>query len=291
MGARTVAKIFDPFFTTKDKDKGTGLGLVMVYNIVRQHGGFIDGDSESGLGSTFRVYIPEYLKGDPGDERARETEILRGQGLVLVVDDEGIIRENASAILGECGYVVITASDGEEAVHVFRERFREISAVLLDMIMPRMSGKDAYLKMKEIYPDVRVLFSSGFKQDERCESVLDLGVQGFVQKPYTSRTVQGDVQGDSFVTIRFQLFGAVRATGFRHQRQALEPRYKVQGAGSLCQVSARYIILQMPRCHWLRVPNSPPVLFFLIKLGTDPNFLLEIMEIRSVPNLTGPSPI
>ena len=102
-----------------------------------------------------------------------------------MVDDEGIIRENASAILGECGYDVITASDGEEAVRVFRDRCGDISAVLLDMIMPKMSGKDAYLRMKEISPDLKVLFSSGFKQDERVESVLDLGVQGFVQKPYT----------------------------------------------------------------------------------------------------------
>ncbi len=185
MDPRTVAKIYDPFFTTKDKDKGTGLGLVMVYNIVRQHGGLIDVYSEPGIGSTFNVYIPEYLMISVEAEGDKEPEIFRGQGLVLVVDDERVIRENAGAILRECGYDVISASDGEEAVRVFQNRCRDISAVLLDMIMPKMSGKDAYLRMKEISPDIKVLFSSGFKQDERVESVLELGVQGFVQKPYT----------------------------------------------------------------------------------------------------------
>ncbi len=185
METKTVAKIFDPFFTTKDKDKGTGLGLAMVYNIVQQHRGFIDVYSEPGIGSTFNVYLPvsEEEATAPGTDL--DQDIPRGEGIILVVDDEEMIRETARAILEECGYTVILASNGEDALRIFRERSKEIRAVLLDMIMPRMSGKETYQEIKAIDPEVKVLFSSGFKQDERVESVLELGVQGFVQKPYT----------------------------------------------------------------------------------------------------------
>jgi PAS domain S-box-containing protein len=185
METKTVAKIFDPFFTTKDRDKGTGLGLAMVYNIVQQHNGFIDVYSEPGIGSTFNVYLPVFEEEATAVGTETDQEIPRGEGLVLVVDDEDMIRETARAILEECGYSVILASDGEEALRTFRDRHKEIRAVLLDMIMPRMSGKEAYQELKAMDPEVKVLFSSGFKQDERVESVLELGVQGFVQKPYT----------------------------------------------------------------------------------------------------------
>ncbi|MBU1565500.1 MAG: response regulator [Proteobacteria bacterium] len=186
METKTVAKIFDPFFTTKAKDKGTGLGLAMVYNIVQQHGGFIDVYSELGLGSTFSAYFPVYLdastqiKSDMG-----AVELIMGKGLVLVVDDEAMIRNTAKEILETCGYSVILATDGQEGLDIFRLRHQEISVVLLDMLMPKMSGKETYMEIKKINPNLKVLFSSGFKQDERVEEVLQLGVQGFVQKPYT----------------------------------------------------------------------------------------------------------
>lgn len=185
MDTKTVAKIFDPFFTTKQKDKGTGLGLAMAYNIVQQHGGFIDVYSEVGLGSTFNVFLPA-LHG-AGVEQAVATDMVvsRGEGLILVVDDEEMIRQTAQAILEECGYKVILANNGDEGVRLFQERHREIKAVLLDMVMPKKSGKEAYLEMKKIDPHLKVLLASGFKQDERVEAVLDLGVQGFVQKPYS----------------------------------------------------------------------------------------------------------
>jgi PAS domain S-box-containing protein len=185
MDTRTVAKIFDPFYTTKAKDKGTGLGLAMVYNIVQQHGGFIDVYSEVGYGSTFSVYLPVLLNASLENSLAMATELIKGEGLVLVIDDEAMIRHTAKEILRTCGYSVVLATDGQEGLDIFRRRYREIAVVLLDMLMPKMSGKETYLEMKKIDPNLKVLFSSGFKQDERVEEVLRLGVQGFIQKPYT----------------------------------------------------------------------------------------------------------
>jgi PAS domain S-box-containing protein len=185
MDTKTVAKVFDPFYTTKSKDKGTGLGLAMVYNIVQQHGGFIDVYSEVGLGSTFSVYLPVLLQEPLDKSLEMAAELVLGQGLVLVVDDEAMIRHTAREILETCGYSVILATDGQEGLDIFRRRHSEIAVILLDMVMPKMSGKETYLEMKTIDPHLKVLFSSGFKQDERVEEVLRLGVQGFVQKPYT----------------------------------------------------------------------------------------------------------
>ncbi|MCK7505102.1 MAG: ATP-binding protein [Desulfobacterales bacterium] len=103
MDTKTVAKIFDPFFTTKQKDKGTGLGLAMVYNIVQQHGGFIDVYSVMGLGSTFNIYLPALQGAESAVSTEKPFVIPRGEGLILVVDDEEIIRQTARAILEECG--------------------------------------------------------------------------------------------------------------------------------------------------------------------------------------------
>ena len=193
MDTRTVAKIFDPFFSTKTKDKGTGLGLAMVYNIVQQHGGFIDVYSEIGQGSTFSVYFPVFEDALAENKPDMGVELIMGKGLVMVVDDEEMIRHTAKEILETCGYSVIQASDGQEGLDIFRLRHREISVVLLDMIMPKMSGKETYMEIKKIDPNLKVLFSSGFKQDERVEEVLQLGVQGFVQKPYTLQVLSSAI--------------------------------------------------------------------------------------------------
>jgi len=189
MDAMTKAKIFDPFFTTKQTGKGTGLGLAMVYNIVRQHAGFIDVHSESGCGSTFDVYLPVLHAAGTRNGDEPVMEVRRGSGLILVVDDEEIIRQTARAILEECGYTVVLAHNGEEGVRIFKARHDKIKAVLLDMVMPKKSGKEAYLEMRAIDPDLKVLLSSGFKQDERVESVIKLGVQSFIQKPYSLDTL------------------------------------------------------------------------------------------------------
>ncbi len=186
MDTKTAAKIFDPFFTTKEQGKGTGLGLAMVYNIVRQAQGFIDVYSEPGHGSTFSVYLPLLVREgvsvpSPGDSLA----ISRGEGLVLVVDDDKRVRKMAENILETVGYTVLTAENGKEGVERYQHQQAGIKAVLLDMAMPVMSGREAFMEMKKINPDVKVLLASGFRKDDRVEEILGLGVKDFLQKPYT----------------------------------------------------------------------------------------------------------
>lgn len=118
-------------------------------------------------------------------KKTMEKEKLTGSGLILVVDDEPIMRKVAHNILKSAGYDVLVAKDGQEAISLFKENHQEIKLVLLDMLMPKKSGKEAYLEMKKTRPDLKVLLNSGFKKDERVEEVLNLGIQDFIEKPYT----------------------------------------------------------------------------------------------------------
>lgn len=185
MDTKTAAKIFDPFFTTKEQGKGTGLGLAMVYNIVRQQLGFIDVYSEPGLGSTFNVYLPALVRSEDSLAAGQSLNIIRGAGLILVVDDDELVRSMAEDVLLAVGYSVLTASNGQEGVEIYRQHQAEIQAVLLDMAMPIMSGREAFIEMQKINPAVKVLLASGFRKDNRVEEILRLGVKDFLQKPYT----------------------------------------------------------------------------------------------------------
>ncbi len=189
MDQNVISKIFEPFFTTKEKGKGSGLGLSMVYNIINQHNGFIDINSELGKGSEFSIILP-VLKNVGELEKKRIIEkIIKGDGVILIVDDEGIMRQMAAEILTTAGYSVLIAHNGVEGVEIFREKHREIKAVLLDMVMPEKSGQESYIEMKEIDRNVKVVLTSGFRKDERVEEVLNLGVKKFIQKPYTLETL------------------------------------------------------------------------------------------------------
>lgn len=199
MDATLAAKIFDPFFTTKEKGKGTGLGLAMVYNIVKQHKGFIDLYTEKNIGSTFSVYLPVMDKEHLGIfSPEKEFDTFSGKGIVLVVDDEKVMRKIAGQMLKIFGFDTIYAEDGEEGVKVYKERMNEIKFVLLDMVMPKMSGKDVFLEIKKVNPNAKVILSSGFRQDERVEEVIQHGVDGFVQKPYILQTLSDKL---------FEIFG------------------------------------------------------------------------------------
>ncbi|MBU2515789.1 response regulator [bacterium] len=185
IGQKQLPQIFTPFYTTKEKGQGTGLGLSMVYNIISQHGGFVTVQSKLNSGTIFEVYLPEWIKLLDEQKSTRKQKTLqRGEGLILVVDDEEIVRSLAEEILEECGYTIITAENGLQAVEIFREKQAEIKLVVLDLIMPKMSGNEAYKKIKKIDPKVKVLLVSGFKQDDRIQTVLDMGITGFLQKPY-----------------------------------------------------------------------------------------------------------
>lgn len=181
-----ISRIFDPFYTTKTKAQGTGLGLAMVYNIVKQHRGFIDVESHPGIGTTFRIYFPQLEEQKFHDTKPLELEALTpGTGLILIVDDEESLRLTLKEILETCGYSVLLAEDGKQGLKIFKQRCHEIKLILLDLAMPNMSGKDSYIEMKKIFPSVKVLVISGFKHDQRVREIRDLGVNGYLAKPFT----------------------------------------------------------------------------------------------------------
>jgi len=185
MPVKVIAKIFDPFFTTKEKSMGTGLGLSVVYNIIKQHKGFIDIYSEVSKGSVFNIYLPVFLSDDIIAIEEEEKEIVMGEGLILIIDDEKMIRNLEGEMLRELGYKVLLANNGIEAVKIFKKQFKDIKAVILDMVMPKMSGKETFIELKKIDNNVKVLIASGFKADDRVKATLELGAKLFINKPFT----------------------------------------------------------------------------------------------------------
>jgi two-component system cell cycle sensor histidine kinase/response regulator CckA len=176
-------RIFDPFFTTKEMGRGTGLGLASVYGIVKNHEGFINVYSKKGQGARFEINLPASGKLVPNKEKTRE-EFVKGKETVLLVDDEDMIIDVAQRMLDKLGYKVFTARDGKEAVEVFRKHKEEIDAIVLDMIMPKMSGGEAFDQIKKIKPEIRVLLSSGYSINGQASEILNRGCNGFIQKPF-----------------------------------------------------------------------------------------------------------
>jgi PAS domain S-box-containing protein len=187
MDEETRKRIFEPFFTTKAQGSGTGLGLAMVYNIVTQHQGFIDVYSEPGSGSTFTVYIPALVETASGGARGKMPEAIEhGTGRILVIDDETAILRIARGMLEQCGYEVITATNGKDGVMAYDEEADGISAVILDLSMPGISGHEVLRQLREINPSVKVLIASGLAEDEEIRHITSGGSAGFIQKPYTA---------------------------------------------------------------------------------------------------------
>ena len=166
MDAETTKKIFEPFFTTKEVGKGTGLGLAIVYGVIKQHNGYINVYSEAGEGTTFRVYLPQVSEEGADDTEEASPEYPRiGNETVLVAEDDATIRGLAGSILRSFGYDVILAHDGEDAVEKFKADMEKIAIIVMDMIMPRKSGREAYEEIRKVRPDVRILFMSGYSPD------------------------------------------------------------------------------------------------------------------------------
>jgi PAS domain S-box-containing protein len=175
MDEATKTKIFEPFFTTKEVGKGTGLGLAMAYGTVMQHSGWISVDSEPGQGTTFKVYLPLVTYQTPVPRPEASPFVLHtGHELILVAEDEPAVRELVEGILIKFGYRVLLASDGEDAVAKFSAHRDEIDLVLLDLIMPKLSGKAAYDQISRLRPGVRAIFTSGYTADV-ISSKGDLG--------------------------------------------------------------------------------------------------------------------
>jgi PAS domain S-box-containing protein len=185
MDSDTLSKIFEPFFSTKGT--GTGLGLMMAESIVKQHGGFIDVRSVKGKGSLFMVCFKKYTGAvsEPAIAKAAIKHKAEGEGIILLAEDDEIIREMAKEHLEENGYKVIEAKNGEDALNIFRQRSSEISGVFMDTAMPIMSGRDAFVAMKEIDPEVKVLLTSGFAHDPAVKDAISQGVSAFLNKPYS----------------------------------------------------------------------------------------------------------
>jgi len=193
MDKETMDRIFDPFFTTKEMGRGTGLGLASAYGIIKGHGGYIDVESRKEQGATFSIYLPSSER--KVQEAVKTAEpFIKGTGMVLLVDDEEVILEVGKELLEAMGYRVLIAKDGKEAIEVYEKDRDEIDIVLLDMVMPNMSGGEAYDRMKEINPDVKALLSSGYSIDGEATEILKRGCNGFIQKPFEINELSGRIR-------------------------------------------------------------------------------------------------
>ncbi len=188
-----IAKIFDPFFSTKEKGKGTGLGLAMVHGIVKNHNGFIDVQSAPGSGTTFTLYFPA-AAGIAMDSLPAEARADRNHtGTILVVDDEQVLREMLFEFLSDAGYVVHIASNGSEALELFRSHRESIDLVITDLGMPGMGGEELYRQLRAIDAGVRVMVSSGFVDGTTKEQLLDSGICGILKKPYRLNAIREEI--------------------------------------------------------------------------------------------------
>ena len=183
MDEETLKRIFEPFFTTKEVGKGTGLGMAIVYGIVNQHNGFIYVISEQGKGTTFKIFIPLIGKEEFTDTPEAVAELPKGgTETILVAEDDASVREVVATVLGDSGYEVIYAEDGQDAVEKFSANMSRVKLILMDMVMPKKSGLEAYKEIKQLRTDIKVLFTSGYTADFiQSRGELDAGADLIVK--------------------------------------------------------------------------------------------------------------
>jgi two-component system, cell cycle sensor histidine kinase and response regulator CckA len=194
MDKDTLEQIFEPFFSTKAPGKGTGLGLSMVHGIVKNHDGRITCRSTPGKGTSFRIYLPEVKPGMEKKPVEEKKEYQVGNETILLVDDEEAVRQTGKERLERAGYTVLTASGGEMALGVYRQKTLKIHLVLLDLIMPGMGGISCLYELLQTDPGVKVVIISGYSPDEETMEVIEACTNGYLRKPYTGEQLLNTVR-------------------------------------------------------------------------------------------------
>ena len=187
--AETIQYIFDPYFTTKEQGKGTGLGLAMIFGTVKSHNGYIDVESEPGLGSTFHLYLPVIQASlhQPEDEASREETFNGNMETILFVDDNDEINEGMTAVIRDLNYRVLSCSNGREGLELYKQHLDEISLVVMDVVMPVMSGPEAAKTMREINPDVKIILISGYDLSHELDD--EINHDELIHKPFSIRKI------------------------------------------------------------------------------------------------------
>jgi two-component system cell cycle sensor histidine kinase/response regulator CckA len=194
MDSETAERSFEPFFTTKEMGKGTGLGLATVYGVVKQHEGFIHLYSEPGMGTTFRVYLPAGTGTAEPRQPKHDEQVPMGTETILLAEDNEGLQEAAKEMLGKLGYRVILASDGTEAVQIFTKNPGQFDLIILDVVMPKVSGPLAFSQMTAVRADLRVLFSTGYTAEAASLNSLTEQGASVLQKPYSLKSLAQTVR-------------------------------------------------------------------------------------------------
>jgi two-component system cell cycle sensor histidine kinase/response regulator CckA len=190
----TRERIFEPFFTTKEMGRGTGLGLASVYGVIKNHEGYINVYSEIDQGTTFTIYLPASRKKIQKQTEKAVASVALGTGTLLLVDDEEMIIKVGKELLQELGYQVMSALSGQEAIELYKKNADKIDLVIMDMIMPGMSGGETFDRLKEINPEIKVLLSSGYSINGQASKILERGCDGFIQKPFNLIQLSDKIQ-------------------------------------------------------------------------------------------------
>ena len=184
MPQEVQSHIFEPFFTTKEQGQGSGMGLAMVYGIVKNHHGYIGVTSTQGVGTTMRVYLPSIPWEMPTSSVTTASVPSSGTGHVLIIDDELAVAEAAQAILEYLGYATTIRLSGQKALEWIQDSEHSVDLVLLDMVMPDMSGPECFTAIRQVRPDSKILLCTGYDRNHAVQELVNQGVEGFIQKPY-----------------------------------------------------------------------------------------------------------
>jgi CheY-like chemotaxis protein len=193
MDDATRQQIFEPFFTTKDVGKGTGLGLSTGYGVVKQSEGSVSVSSEVGTGTEFRIFLPRFSDTRPAVSAKRES-VPRGTETILIVEDEQSLLNLTGRILQSAGYTVLEAASGAEALRIVATHPDRIHLVLTDVVMPGMGGRELASRLADANPDIRVVFTSGYTDDDVLRQGVRKDPSRFISKPYTAATLNREVR-------------------------------------------------------------------------------------------------